>query len=155
MTDTCGYPTDGGDGPPCELPGSYADGRCHHHTGAEDTDSGGREWAIDADDHDAILAAARDGLSKSGCARAAGASLTALRRYLDEHDDFRRTFAQARAQGEQRLARDGLVDPDVDTSMAKFLLSTSYDYVNTEKKEITGGDEDDAPVEVVIGGDDG
>jgi len=132
--DTCGAETAGGTA--CQLPASFDDGRCHHHTDAADTDSGGREYAIDASDHEEILSAARDGLSKSGCARAAGTSLTALRRYLDEHPDFRRTFAQARGAGERRLARDGLLDDEVDTSMAKFLLSTSFDYQKTEKKEL-------------------
>ena len=40
-------------------------------------------------DHDTLIEAAKTGLSKRGCARAAGVSHTALQRYLDAHDDFR------------------------------------------------------------------
>ncbi len=130
----CGHDTAGGT--PCELPASYPDRRCYHHTETADVDSGGRPYVIDESDHDAILDAARTGMSKAGCARAAGASLTSLRRYLESHEDFRRSFARARAEGEHRLAHDGLLDSEVDTSMAKFLLSTSFDYVKTEKKEL-------------------
>ena len=149
MTDsnTCDHPT--ADGTPCELPATRSDGRCHHHTDAEERRNGGREWAISEDDHEDILDAAEQGLSKSGCARSAGASLKSLRRYLDEHPDFRRSFARARARGEQRLARAGLVDPETDTQMAKFLLSTSFDYIKTEKREVenTG---DDPLAEIVV-----
>ena len=154
--DTCGHPT--GEGDPCELPASRPDGKCHHHTDTEDTHTG-RRFKIDEDDHDDILEAARDGLSKAGCARAAGVEKPSLLRYLEAHEDFRTAFARARAKGERRLATGPLYDrehePDMDGQHARFLLSTSFDYVKTEKRELTGGDDDDSPVEVIIGGDDG
>jgi len=156
--DTCGHPT--ADGTPCQHP-TTDDGdpdRCwedaHNET---DTESGnaGREWAIDESDHDAILEAAELGTSKAGCARAAGVEKSVLHRYLEAHDEFRNAFARARARGEQRLLRGPLVDsddpnaPDMDGQHARFILSTSFDYVKTEKRELenTG---DDPLGEVVI-----
>jgi hypothetical protein len=106
----------------------------------------GREWAIDEADHDDILEGARMGMSKSGCARLAGTNRESLRRYLDAHPDFRAEFARARARGEQRLISGPLVDdedtPDMDGQHARFLLSTSFDYVETERHELENtGDE--------------
>lgn len=135
----CGYPT--AEDNPCQHP-TTDDGdpdRCwissHNET---ETTSGdpGRPFSLTPDDHQDILNAAREGLSKSGCARAAGVSHTELNRYLDAHDEFRAAFAQARAKGETRLVRDGLRDPETDSSMAKFLLSTSFQYIKTEKREV-------------------
>ena len=139
---TCNAPTtDGGE---CQNP-TTDDGdpeRCwipsHNDPDAENPH--GREWTITEEDHDVILEAAREGLSQAGCARAAGVDEKNLRRYLSKHPDFRRDFAQARERGELRLIRDGLRDPETDSSMAKFLLSTSFDYIKTEKRELTGED---------------
>ena len=104
--------------------------------------SRGREFAIDADDHDEILGAASMGKSVRGCARAAGVSLSQLQRYLEAHDDFRVSFERARARGESQLIEGGLRDPDMDSSFAKFLLASSFEYKKTEKKEVENtGDE--------------
>jgi len=149
---TCGHPT--ADGTPCELPASASDGRCHHHTDTDERANGGREWAIDEADHEAILSAARDGFSKAGCARAAGVGEASLQRYLDAHDDFRSAFMRARHDGERTLVKGPLIDhpdapgggPEIDGQHARFLLSTSFEYAKTERKELTG--EDGGPVEV-------
>jgi len=143
--DRCGHPT--ADGDPCELPASKEDGKCHHHTGNEaERANGGREWAIDQDDHEEILEGARMGMSKAGCARLAGVDEASLLRYLDAHPNFRNAFARARARGERRLITGPLMDdedsPDMDGQHARFLLSTSFDYVETERHELENtGDE--------------
>ena len=139
--DVCGHPTEGGDGPPCELPASKSDGRCHHHTETDERANGGREWTIDESDHEDILTAAREGFSKAGCARAVGVDEKTLRRYVDAHDDFRRDFMRARHRGERTLLKGPLVDREgepesIDGQHARFLLSTSFDYQKTEKKEL-------------------
>lgn len=135
MTDeTCGHET--GTGDPCQLPGSRADGRCHHHTDEADTDSGGRPTSFNDEDAQTAIDAARKGVSQAGCARAAGLPESTLRNWLDANEDFARSFAQARAEGEQRLVADGLTDPDTDSSMAKFLLASSFGYVKAEKREL-------------------
>jgi len=139
--DVCGHPTQGGDGPPCELPASKADGRCHHHTDTDERANGGREWAINESDHEDILTAAREGFSKAGCARAAGVGEASLQRYLDAHDSFRSAFMRARHKGERTLLKGPLVeregDPEsIDGQHARFLLSTSFGYTKTEKKEL-------------------
>ena len=128
--DVCGHPTEGGDGPPCELPASKSDGRCHHHTETDERANGGREWTIDESDHEEILTAAREGFSKAGCARAVGVDEKTLRRYVDAHDDFRRDFMRARHKGERTLLKGPLVEREgepesIDGQHARFLLSTS------------------------------
>jgi len=98
--------------------------------------SKGRDFALGESDHEEILEAAETGMSIRGCARAAGVSLSQLQRYLDAHPDFRVSFERARARGESELIRGGLRDDEVDTSMAKFLLASSYDYKKTERREV-------------------
>ena len=144
---TCGHPTAGGDGPPCKLPASKSDGRCHHHTETDERANGGREWTIDESDHEDILDAARIGASKAGCARAAGTGIDQLQRYLDAHDGFREAFTRARHRGERRLITEPLVDsdapdaPDMDGQHARFLLKTSFKYAEKQELEdVTEGD---------------
>jgi len=147
MSDQCGHPTTSGD--PCQNP-TTDDGdpdRCwipsHNDPDAENPH--GREFVIDSDDHHDILDAARMGMSKSGCARAAGVQLAHLNRYLEAHDDFRSAFTRARHKGERRLVKGPLYEsepegptdrPQMDGQHARFLLSTSFDYVKTEKREL-------------------
>lgn len=133
-TDRCGHPTQGGDGPPCQHPATEGDS-CWIDAHGGDV-SVGRDFAIEEADHEAILEAARNGVSKRGCARVAGCDRASLDRYLDAHADFRAAFARARGQGERTLIADGLRDPETDSSMAKFLLSTSFGHVKTEKREV-------------------
>ena len=163
--DVCGHPTEGGDGPPCELPASKSDGRCHHHTETDERANGGREWTIDESDHEDILTAAREGFSKAGCARAVGVDEKTLRRYVDAHDDFRRDFMRARHRGERTLLKGPLVEREgeaesIDGQHARFLLSTSFDYQKTEKKELehsgeVSGSLFELPPEVTDNWDDG
>jgi hypothetical protein len=148
--DICGASTTGDE--PCRNPAGD-NGRCWIPTHQPDSGDGvenphGRDFAVDEDDHDDILEAAETGMSIRGCARAAGVSLSQLQRYLDAHEDFRVSFERARARGESELIEGGLRDEAVDTSMAKFLLASSFDYKKTEKREHTG--EGGGPVEIAI-----
>jgi hypothetical protein len=158
--DVCGHPTQGGEGPPCQHP-TTDDGdadRCwipDHNDADVDTEAGGREFSIDETDHDDILEAARMGASQAGCARAAGVDEKNLRRYLDAHEDFRRAFTQARAEGEQRLLKGPLFNDEdaareMDGQHARFLLSTSFDYKKTEKKELEHSNDEDGAFNVVV-----
>lgn len=142
--ETCGAETAAGT--PCQHPTTETgdSDRCwiDSHNDASTGVKTGRDFAIEESDHDDILDAARMGASKAGCARAAGVDKASLLRYLDAHEDFRTAFTQARAEGEQRLIRMPLFeDPDpnareMDGQHARFLLSTSFDYQKTEKKEL-------------------
>ncbi|GAA0539763.1 hypothetical protein ABNG02_15650 [Halorubrum ejinorense] len=137
-TELCGADTT--DDQPCQNPAGD-DGSCWIPTHGSDDDDvenpQGRDFAIGEDDHEAILEAAREGKSERGCARAAGVSSWAqLDRYLEAHPDFRSSFERARARGESELIEGGLRDEDVDSSMAKFLLASSFDYKKTEKREV-------------------
>jgi len=121
------------DGSKCQNPA----GSCPvpSHTDPDADNPHGRDFALDESDHDDILAAAREGFSKAGCARAAGVSHTALDRYLDAHDDFRSAFTRARHNGESEWIDEGRGE-DGDSSFAKFMLASSYDYKKTEKREV-------------------
>lgn len=131
--DICGHPTQGGDGPPCQHPASEGDSCWLKAHGGDATP--GRPSKFNEERANTVLEAARRGKSKAGCARAAGVGEATLERWQDEHDEFRSAFRRARSAGEDQLIDDGLRDPDTDSSMAKFLLSTSFDYVKTEKRE--------------------
>jgi len=136
-TELCGADTT--DDEPCQNPAGE-DGSCWIPTHGSDDDDvenpQGRDFAIGEDDHADVLEAAETGMSKAGCARAAGVDKASLLRYLDAHEDFRTAFERARARGESELIEGGLRDDDVDTSMAKFLLASSFDYKKTEKREV-------------------
>lgn len=126
------------DGSECQNPAGSCPVPSHSDPDAENPH--GRDFSISESDHDDILQAARDGMSKAGCARAAGVSHTELQRYLDAHDDFRAAFTRARHEGERKLVTGPLQqhedDPvEMDSQHARFLLSTSFDYVKTEKRE--------------------
>lgn len=134
------------DGTPCEHPAGSCPVPSHSDPDAENP--AGQPSKFTSERQAEILAAAREGKSQAGCARAAGIDESTLRGWIDRHEEFSRAFRRARGEGESRLVRDGLYDPDTDSSMAKFLLTTSFDYVKTEKRELTG--DGGGPVEIAI-----
>jgi hypothetical protein len=123
------------DGTTCQHPAGSCPVPSHSDSNAENPH--GRPSKYTEDRADAAIDAARDGASKTGCARAAGVDRATLNRWLDARDGFRTAFARARGEGERRLIRDGLGE-EVSPQMAKFLLATSYGYTKTEKREIEG-----------------
>lgn len=141
--DTCG--AECVDGSACQHPADSCPVPSHSDPDADNPH--GRDFSITPDDHDAILEAARKGMSESGCARAAGVDWPQLNRYLEAHPDFRSAFTRARHEGERKLVEGPLMDdrhpdaPEMDGQHARFLLSTSFDYVKTEKRQLeTEGD---------------
>jgi len=159
----CGYPT-ADSGEPCQNKVNPDDGdpdRCwlDAHNASDVTEHGqpGRPTKFNDERARAAVEAARQSKSLGGCARAAGISKQGfISRWLENEDltftdtegrerRFVDAFADAREDGETVLVQGGLRNDNVDTSMAKFLLSTSYDYVKTERRELTG--EDGGPVE--------
>lgn len=140
--DKCG--AECADGSPCEHPAGSCPVPSHSN---EDAENHGRPSAFTYRRAHRAIETARDGLSKAGCARAAGVGEATLKRWLDGDKwlgatHFRSAFRRARNQGETQLVQEGLYDEDVDSSMAKFLLASSFDYKKTEKKEVENtGDE--------------
>lgn len=148
--DICGHPT--ADGSPCQNPATDGDS-CWLDSHGGSASPSGRDFSIDESDHDDILQAARDGMSKTGCARAAGVSRSQLNRYLDHHEQFRSAFMRARHTGEQKLVKGPLIDDpddpvDIDGQHARFLLSTSFDYKKTEKQEVEHSSDGSLSIEV-------
>ena len=76
---------------------------------------------------DAILDAAREGLTYEGIARVAGVGVATLRAWRDEHDQFSAVLERARSEAERDLIQD---------VEAEFVLERSYGYVKTEKREV-------------------
>lgn len=136
QTDTCGAET--ATGGSCNLPASQSDDRCHIHTADDSVAAVGRPSKFSEDRREAAIESARQGKSKAGCARAAGVSKSTLEDWLDKHGKFRNAFARARGEGESVLVEGGLYDDEVNTRMAKFLLSTSFDYTERQELEHTG-----------------
>lgn len=64
-----------------------------------------------------------------------------------EKREFSRALRRARGRGEDDWINEGRGD-DGDSSFAKFMLASSYDYKKTEKHEVTG--DDGGPVEVTF-----
>lgn len=150
MTDTddvCGYETT--DGHPCQNPPGE-NGRCwitSHNPGDGDDNPQGRPSKFSDDRASDAIEAATEGKSKAGCARAAGVDKATLERWLDSNPElpdggsFRNAFMRARAEGESKILEGGLYDEDVNPSMAKFLLASSFGYQKSEKRELeTTGD---------------
>lgn len=131
--DICGAETN--DGSPCQHPAGSCPVPSHDDPTA--TNPQGEPSKFDDEAREAALGAAREGKSKAGCARAAGVDESTLRGWLDRHESFSRAFAQARAEGESRLLDGGLTG-EVDPTMARFLLASSFGYVKTEKREHEG-----------------
>lgn len=140
--DICG--AECADGTPCEHPAGSCPVASH---GADDADNAqGRPSKFTDERAQDAIDAAREGLSKAGCERAAGVGDGTLNNWLEadptftdadgEERHFLRAFRRARRAGESELVQGGLYDDDVDSSMAKFLLSTSFDYKKTEKREV-------------------
>lgn len=153
--DICGAPT--ADDTACQHPPSDKGGdpgRCwvpaHNSDPDDQLDGGGAPSKFDDEAAEAAFEAARQSKSKAGCARAAGVDPATLQRWVERNPtltdgrEFRKTFARARRDGETVLVQGGLRNDEVDTSMAKFLLATSFDYVKKQEIEHSG----DAPVPV-------
>lgn len=158
MTDDniCGAETASTDGP-CQHPAGSCPVPSHSDDDVDANPQGRPSKFTDERARDAIDAA-REGLSKAGCERAAGIGDGTLNNWLEadptfeteagEQRQFFRAFRRARRAGETELIEGGLYEDDVDSSMAKFLLASSFDYKKTEQREVTG--EGGGPVEVAI-----
>lgn len=107
----------------------------------------GRESEIGeyADD---LLEAAAIPQTKMGIARDAGLSYRALQNYLNDYADFAAAFRKQRGKAENALIMASLGnreplnallegrDLDVDDKMVQWLLSRSFEYTKTEKREL-------------------
>lgn len=140
--DVCGHPT--ADGGECANPATEGDS-CWIDAHGGST-SVGRDSKFSDERARDVIHAAKQGKSKAGCARAAGIGEATLARWLEadhtfvdadgQQRDFRSALRRARADGETVLIQGGLRDENVDSSMAKFLLATSFDYQKTERHEV-------------------
>jgi len=130
--DTCGYIKDDGD--PCQLPASRSDGRCHHHTEAEEQKRGGRPSKLEEHKQD-ILTGARQGMTLQGCARLAGVPEQTLHRWIKKYDDFRESLNRARAQGELKHLQN------VNDAGSRFVLERSFGYTKEQELELSGGEQ--------------
>jgi len=135
--DKCNHPLP--DGGTCDNPATDGD-TCWIPSHGGDAENGHRPTKFTQEKADRAKDAARKGMSKAGCARSVGVDKATLQRWLDKHDGFRNAFTRARSEGEEKLVTGPLYDredePDMDGQHARFLLSTSFEYVKTEKQEV-------------------
>jgi hypothetical protein len=128
--DVCGAPTAAGgtcdhqttdDGDPDRC---WIDG--HNDADVPDDQQPGHPSKL-ADHKDAVLEAARKGVTLEGCARAAGIDESTLYRWRDKYDEFAEELRQARHEAELDY-----VD-DVSDRGAQFMLERSFGYVKREE----------------------
>ena len=128
--ETCGHPTDGGDGPPCDLPASRPDGRCHHHTDTEDTNTGRPREAPSKATEEQIAGVIEGGGSIREACRRAGvhpSTFYSWMEYGEEEDagpfaDFRDRLVRARGEGESQY-RQTLMEIAEDTGDTATLMA--------------------------------
>jgi hypothetical protein len=124
MTKKCGAETSKGE--PCQNPADS----CPWH-GVDNPPDTGRPTKL-VDRRDDILVAARQGMTKEGCARMAGVHKSTLYDWLDQYQDFSDAFKRARAQGELQHLRDA------NDSGSRFILERSFGYTKSQEIEHSG-----------------
>jgi|AKVG01.1.fsa_nt_gi hypothetical protein len=127
--DTCGHITN--DGTRCQKSGNKKDGKCYIHSDHEEVNMGAPSKFDDAKDD--LLSNAEEYITTKQVAQGAGVSKQTLYNYIQMHDDFAEEFRRRRSQASQNLIQDALTG-EVDSSFAKFLLQTSFDFIKTEEK---------------------
>jgi hypothetical protein len=145
--DLCGAET--GAGGECQNPATEGDS-CwiESHGGHAQTGAGGRPSTFTDDLARMAIAAAEKGKSERGIEREVGVGRDTIfsengwieqGHTFTDADGTTRKFSvaieRARARGEDEWIREGRGD-DGDSSFAKFMLSTSYGYIKTEKREV-------------------
>lgn len=141
MTDEiCGYPT--AEDEPCQHP-TTDDGdpdRCwidSHNEGETASEDPGRPSTFEEHRED-VLEAAEEPIKTRDVARTAGIGKSTLYDWLDHHEEFSDAFRRARSRAARDLVRRGLEDPDVDSSVIRFLLERTFDYTKTQEIEHSG-----------------
>lgn len=112
--------------------------------------NGGRPSKFTDENREKILETAKEPIKTRDVARSVGVGKSTLYDWLDEHPDFSDSFKRARSEAARELVRDGLADPDVDTSMVRFLLERTFEYVKTERLEHEHGGVGGGPIEIQI-----
>ena len=144
MSEPCGYPTDGGDGPPCQHPTTDDDDpdRCWIPAHNDTEGDFGRPRLLDDERKQQIIyTAVNSGLSVEHQANLAQVSPDTLRRALccvetprepelttEEPCDFCEGYAQAHARGAMNV---------LDECRPEFRASASFGYVKEEKRDLT------------------
>jgi len=131
--DICG--AECADGSQCQHPAGGCPVASHSDPDAENNQGRPSKFETVRDD---VVEAAREGLTIEGCARAAGVHKSTLYDWLDTYDEFSDAFMRARANGERRLLKQALTDPDVDSRTARFILERSFGYTKSQEIEHSG-----------------
>jgi len=141
MTDDICGSTDTESGDPCQTPAHL----CQWHNSDTEGPDNGRPSKF-GDTRDDLLNAADSCKNIKQVANAGGVGESTLYEYLNSHPDFSESFKRARARAADRLIERGL-DPEdeVDMSFVRFLLERSFQFVKTERKEISGPDGNPIP----------
>lgn len=132
--DICG--AECADGSKCQHPAGSCPVPSHHDDSITD-DPQGRPSKFDEHRAD-VLAAAEEPIKTRDVARSVGIGKSTLYDWLNEYPEFSDAFRRARSRAARDLVERGLQDPDMDTRFVQFLLERTFDYIKTEKRELTG-----------------
>jgi len=150
--DTCGHPTEGGDGPPCELPASKADGRCHHHTETDEQAREGRPRKRPSKEQEENIASVIEGGGsiREACRRA-GVHPSTFYSWMEYGEDepesawgdFRERLVRARGEGEGQYRQTlmMLAEETGDTATLMAMLKQRYpeSWGDVDRGEQQGG----------------
>jgi len=136
------------DGTPCEHPAGSCPVPSHDSDEDDDVENHGRPSAFSDKLARRAIAAAEKGKSESGIEREVGVGDRTIfgddgwvdqgHTFVDADGterDFSRALRRARARGEDEWLTEGRGE-EGDSSFAKFMLASSYDYKKTEKREV-------------------
>lgn len=123
--DICG--AECGDGSKCEHPAGSCPVASHSDSDADNEQ--GRPSKL-AERGDAVLEAAKKGVTIKGCARAAGIDESTLHRWIEKYDDFAEEFRKARHKGELKH-----ID-NVGEGGSQFILERSFGYIKREEFDL-------------------
>jgi len=161
MSDTseqCGHET--AEGEPCSLPGSYPDGRCHHHTQAEDTGNNGRPTKLSYEKQEKIASDIEQGRSMASAARKQNLSTQTIHNWMqrgesdleegkeNQYTDFFERITRAKGYGEEWYFQ-AIMDLAKENEDHRFLMSLMKQrYPDSWGDTETGVDADTVKLEV-------
>lgn len=147
--DICGAPT--ADGSPCQLPPSFPDDRCHHHTAHEGPEDAGRPTKLTRERQEQIASVIESGGSIREACRRAGINKLTFYNWMDRGEgetegvfaEFFNRIVRARGEGEAKYRQTllQLAEASEDTATIMAMLKQRYpeSWGDVDRGEQAGG----------------
>lgn len=145
----CGHDTASGDA--CQLPGSFADGKCHHHTEVNGPEDAGRPTKLTRDRQEKIASIIEQGGSITEACRRAGIHRETFGNWMQRGEEqsegvfaeFFDRLVRARGEGEgtyrQALLQTAIETDDTATLMAMLKQRYPDSWGDVNRGEQQGG----------------